>query len=215
MNGAATEHATMNTIIHAAFRRDLARFDVALGSWPAAGSEARAGTIFTAWDNFTRQLHHHHSDEETIFWPALRAIGASDQLANQLELEHARMVIARESADVAMEHLRANPSRDAAMSARAAIIELAVVVVDHLAHEERQMEPISAANHARPEIKEAQKAVRRAHRGNTGTLFAWLLDGADPDAVRGLRREVPRPVLFVLTRTSGRRYRRTVSSVWA
>jgi len=53
-----------------------------------------------------------------------------------------------------------------------------------------------------------------AHRGNTGTLFAWLLDGADPVAVRGLHREVPGPVLFVLTRTSGRRYRRTVSSVW-
>jgi hypothetical protein len=57
--------------------------------------------------------------------------------------------------------------------------------------------------------------VRRAHRGNTGTLFAWLLDGADDAAVRGLRREVPRPVLFVVTRTSGRRYRRTVSRVWA
>ena len=76
------------------------------------------------------------------------------------------------------------------------------------------MEPISVANHARPEIKGAQKAVRRAHRGNTGTLFAWLLDGADPDAVRGLRREVPRPVLYVITRTGGRRYRRTVSPVW-
>jgi hypothetical protein len=47
-----------------------------------------------------------------------------------------------------------------------------------------------------------------------GTLFAWLLDGADDDAVRGVRREVPRPVLFVITQTSGRRYRRTVASVW-
>jgi hypothetical protein len=33
--------------------------------------------------------------------------------------------------------------------------------------------------------------------------------------VKGLRREVPRPVLYVVTRTSGRRYRRTVAPVWA
>ena len=30
-----TEHKTMNTVIHAAFRRDLARFGDALGSFPA------------------------------------------------------------------------------------------------------------------------------------------------------------------------------------
>ena len=63
-------------------------------------------------------------------------------------------------------------------------------------------------------MKAAQKAVRRAHRGNSGTLFAWLLDGADEGDVRAVRRDVPRPVLFVITRTSGRRYRRTVASVW-
>ncbi len=74
------------------------------------------------------------------------------------------------------------------------------------------MEPISAAHHAAPTMKAAQKTVRRTHRGNTGTLFTWLLDGADDATVRGRRREVPRPVLYVITRTSGRRYRRTVSS---
>ena len=96
-----------------------------------------------------------------------------------------------------------------------AITELACVVTDHLAHEEREMEPIVAANLAAPEFLAAQKVVRRGQLGNTGSLFAWLLDGADHDSVSALRREVPRPVLFVITRTSGRRYRRSVSSVWA
>lgn len=36
-----TKHKTMNTIVHAAFRRDLQRFDVALGN-PDAGTTARA-----------------------------------------------------------------------------------------------------------------------------------------------------------------------------
>ena len=84
----ATENATMNTIIHAAFRRDLVRFGDALGTWPA-GSASRAGEIATAWDNFALQLRRHHDDEETIFWPVLRALGASDRLADELETEHA------------------------------------------------------------------------------------------------------------------------------
>ena len=124
------------------------------------------------------------------------------------------MVAVLDGAETAMNRFETNPTMDHANSARAAISELAAIVTDHLAHEERDIEPISAANHAAPEIRAAQKVVRRAHRGNAGTLFAWLLDGADPDAVSGLRREVPRPVLFVITRTRGRRYRRTVSPVW-
>jgi len=34
-----TEHRTMNTIAHAAFRRDLARFDAALAVFPAGSRQ--------------------------------------------------------------------------------------------------------------------------------------------------------------------------------
>lgn len=209
-----TEHATMNTIIHTAFRRDLARFDAALGEYPS-GSPTRGGEIVRAWDNFAYQLHHHHTDEETIFWPVLRTLGASEALAEALEGEHARMKSALESAERAMDRFRDEPEPTSAAAARGAIVELADVLTSHLAHEERDMEPISAAHHWSPELRAAQKTVRKAHRGNAGTLMAWLLDEADEGVVRGLRREIPRPVLFVFTRTTGRRYRRTVSPAWA
>jgi hemerythrin-like domain-containing protein len=211
---AMTEHKTMNTIIHAAFRRDVQRFDAALAAFPA-GSRQRADQLATAWDNFAFQLDHHHEDEETIFWPALRSLGAPESLAGDLEGEHAQMLVALESAKASMREFRAAPDADATTTARAAIAHLADVLTNHLAHEERDMEPISAAHHASAQIKAAQKTVRKAHRGNQGTLFAWLLDGADADAIRGLRREVPRPVLFVITRTAGRRYNRTIRPTWA
>ena len=83
-----TEHQTMNTIIHAAFRRDLARFDAALGEFPD-GSQERAAQLVTAWDNFAHQLHHHHQDEETIFWPAFRELGADEALTSDLGGEDA------------------------------------------------------------------------------------------------------------------------------
>jgi len=111
--------------------------------------------------------------------------------------------------------LHADPSGEHAAVARQSIGHLGGILTAHLEHEERDMEPISAGNHKSSQIKAAQKAVRRAHRGNQGTLFAWLQDGADADARRGLRREVPSPVLYVITRTGGRRYNRTVAPVWA
>lgn len=207
-----TEHKTMNTVIHAAFRRDLSRFDAALASSPTG---ARAEQLATAWDNLAFQLHHHHEDEETIFWPALRSLGAPTALSEELEGEHAQMLEALNAADAAVGTFRTSPDAGTASATRTAIAHLTDVLTAHLAHEEADMEPISAANHRSAQIKAAQGAVRKAHRGNTGTLFAWLQDGADADAIRGLRREVPRPVLFLITRTVGRRYRRTVAPVWS
>ena len=64
-------------------------------------------------------------------------------------------------------------------------------------------------------MEACQKAVRKAHKGNSGTFFTWLLDGADPDAKAGLRREVPPPVLFVISRIGGRDYTRHIASVWS
>jgi hypothetical protein len=212
--GIVSEHKTMNTILHAAFRRDLRRFDRALASFPAA-SQRRADELGTAWDNFAFQLHHHHQDEETIFWPVLSSLGVDDSLTTDLTGEHARMLEALGLATKSVDVLRADPSASNARDARGAIGDLEAVVNEHLAHEEQELEPRAAEFHATHEMKAAQKRVRRAHRGNQGTLFAWLLDGADADAKQGLSREVPAPVLFVISRVGGRRYRRTVAPVWA
>jgi hemerythrin-like domain-containing protein len=209
-----TEHQTMNTVIHAAVRRDLRRFDEALAQFPA-GSQARADQLMKAWENFTFQLHHHHTDEETIFWPAARSLGADEPTLASLEKEHAEMLAALDSAGEAMKSLAADPSAEQAAAARAAVSHLDGVVTDHLAHEERDLEPLMAAQHGAPPLKAAAKAVRKAHSGNAGTFFAWLLDGADADDVRGLRREIPPPVVFVISRVGGRQYTRTVASVWS
>lgn len=209
-----TEHKTMNTIIHAAFRRDLRRFDAAFDSFPV-GSQRRGDELAAAWGNFAFQLHHHHQDEETIFWPVLRSLGVDDALTGDLKGEHALMLEALEEANTTVRVFQADPSAANAKTARASIGDLEAVLTSHLAHEESELEPRSAEFHATPEIKNAQKRARRSHRGNQGTLFAWLLDGADDDARRGLRREVPPPVLSVISRVGGRGYRRTVAPIWA
>ena len=89
-----SQHHTMNRIVHAAFRRDLARFDGALAAFPA-DSRARAASLTAAWDNFATQLGQHHCDEETLFFPALRGLGAGESLLGDLDDEHAQATAIR------------------------------------------------------------------------------------------------------------------------
>jgi hypothetical protein len=93
---------------------------------------------------------------------------------------------------------------------------LSEVIETHFSHEEQTLEPMMPQVRDTPELKQAAAAIRKTMTpGQTGAYLAWLADGADPGARAFLRREIPAPVLLILTRLVGRSYRRRVSSVWA
>jgi hypothetical protein len=205
----------MNTIIHAAVRRDVARFEAALDAFPD-GDRARALQLGAAWANLHHQLSTHHHDEETLFWPALRELGAQEALVGDLGGEHQRMAAAMVGCDAAMTALQSAPDAATATRARAAFDELHEIIDAHFAHEERDLEPMLADHHDSAPIKAAVKQVRRAQPPpQAGTFLAWLQDGAAPDDRAALAREIPRPVLWVFGRLFGRTYNRTVKPVWA
>ncbi|MGO4255995.1 hemerythrin domain-containing protein [Marmoricola sp. RAF53] len=208
-----TEHQTMNTVVHAAVRRDLGRFDQALAAFPA-DSRSRADQLKRAWDNFEEELYYHHTYEETLFWPALQEVGADLSLVQDLDGEHDAMREALEAASDVMARFHQCPSADEADRARKAVAHLSDVLLDHLAHEERDLEPISARYHDSAPMKAALKKVQKAHQGRMGNFFAWLQDGATADDRAGLRKQVPGPVVFAITAVAGRHYRRDIASVW-
>jgi hypothetical protein len=208
-----TEHRTMNTVIHAALRRDLRRLIDALDRFPADSWE-RADQLTAAWGNVAHQLHVHHWDEETLFWPAFRELGVARSLIDELEREHGRMVAALTTAEQAMEGFAMYPTGTNATAARCAVAELHRVLDEHLAHEERDLEPFGAGHKDTPQHKAAVARARKSHTEGVGTFFAWLGDTDDPAIAVALRREVPAPVLFVLTKVGGRHYRRRSAAAW-
>lgn len=56
---------------HDAFRRDLERLATAVSDGTAGSPRVRAG-----WDNFTRQLHIHHTAEDSDLWPRVERAAA-------------------------------------------------------------------------------------------------------------------------------------------
>ena len=100
---------SMNKAIHGAVRRDLRRFVDALAAFPP-GDTGRAKQLHTAWTNFADQLHHHHTDEHAIAWPALVAVGVPRDVISTMDEEHDAMAAALDEAGTAMERLSRAPN---------------------------------------------------------------------------------------------------------
>ena len=205
---------SMNRVIHSALRRDLARFDTALGAF-VEGDSRRAEQLWTAWVNFDDQLTTHHVGEHDIVWPTLRQLGMKEDLIKQWDHEHEQLAEGLRTTGDAMRELRRSPSAANAKSASDAMAKLSEVASTHLGHEEAEVEPFYLARKDTPEIKAMNRKFARVKPPVAGAFFAWLQDGATADAMAGLKQNVPPPVVAVLTTLFGRSYRRTIAPVWA
>jgi len=204
---------SMNRVIHGAFRRDLDRFSEALST--LSGGARGVEQVSAAWANFQDQLTRHHLSEHRIAWPALRKAGINDGLLTQFEAEHERMAAALESADEAMRSLRDTPSGEHVNAAREAVAALHAATAEHLDHEDAEFEPFFAEHEHTPELQEMRRAfARELSLPETGMFFAWLQDGASSDDLAGLRQNVPGPVVSIISRVFGGKYRRTIAPAW-
>jgi hypothetical protein len=204
---------SMNKAIHGAVRRDLDRFLTALSTFPP-GSRSRAHQLGTAWANFDGQLTRHHEGEHTIAWPALRAVGVSEELLASMDAEHEAMAEALAETRSAVGALTRTAGLEESTAALAAVQKLQVVTVAHLDHEEAETEDVYVAKRDTPEIKAMGKAFGKVSPATGGTFFAWVLDGASPDERSAVTRDVPGPVLSIVGGIFGRGYRKNVASVW-
>jgi hypothetical protein len=207
------ETMSMNKVIHAAVRRDLARFGDALARFPD-GSVARATQLHTAWKFFYGELDYHHHGEHEIAWPALESVGVPRATLDQMDAEHARMADSLAAAGTAFDALAKTPTEASAKAAAAAIGDLDAVITEHLAHEEAELEPVYQANRAGPEMKAMGRKFSKRNAKDAGSFFAWVLNGATPEEKAAIRADVPAPVVALLPRLLGRQYRKTVAPVW-
>ena len=205
---------SMNKVIHGAIRRDLDRFVGALTTF-RAGDSARAGQLALAWANFDRQLTDHHEGEHDIAWPALESVGVTRETIAEMDTEHHTMATALAQARTAMGALASTAGQGEAEAALSAMMRLRDVSIEHLDHEEREIEPVYLANADGREMKEMGKKFARTGPLTAGVFFSWVLDGATSEEEQALRASVPGPVLKVLTTLFGRGYRKNVAPVWS
>jgi hemerythrin-like domain-containing protein len=204
---------SMNQVIHAAVRRDLARFVEALNRF-RDGDRARAEQLATAWDNFLRQLTRHHEGEHEIVWPVLERLGVDRSLLGEMDAEHDRLAGALREAGEQIARLKVTASGPSAGAAREAMVVLRTVTEEHFAHEESELEPVMAAKKGDPALKSMGRQLGKSSPADAGTFFAWVTDRASPAEQAAVAQHVPRPVVIILRALFGRRYRREIASIW-
>ena len=203
----------MNKAIHGAFRRDLNRFINALSAFPP-GDLTRAQQLGGAWENFDDQLTHHHEGEHTIAWPALKAVGVSDDLLAAMDAEHDTMAAVLAEARSAMRALERTAGLEEARAALAAVQTLQTGTISHLDHEEQEIEQLYLDKKDTPEIKAMGRAFGKVSPARGGRFFEWVMDGASADEQAAIKRNVPGPVLMIIGGIFGRGYRKNIAPVW-
>jgi Hemerythrin HHE cation binding domain len=204
-HGTGDADLTIMLAAHAAFRRDLTRLARATATRPS--DPARQAAIQAGWQTFKRQLHLHHTAEDTIIWPALRQrLSHSDHaqsVLDAMEEEHTEIDPLLAAVDAQF----AEPDGSSLGDATGALTSS---LTAHLTHEERDGLPLIGVALTAAEWRAAGFKIARSNGlSDAGEMFAWLADGADKDEAKATIATLPPPVRVLYRAIWNPRYQRT------
>jgi iron-sulfur cluster repair protein YtfE (RIC family) len=191
---------TMMYVAHDAFNRDLARL---IAAADAGDGLTRASTV--TWQFFGKQLHTHHTAEDTALWPRLReaATDPADQsILDDMEREHASLDPWLGRIDAAID--RKDPE--------ALAIQLAAFATglgDHMRHEEEAALPLLERRLGQAGWDAFGKEIREQQGGvKAGAAYLpWVLDGATEDTRAKVLKMLPGPARLLYRRSWEPKYR--------
>jgi Hemerythrin HHE cation binding domain len=192
---------TMMYIAHDAFSRDIARLTTAADAGQGLSPDAVA-----TWRLFSKQLHTHHTAEDTALWPRLAAAVAEPserRILEEMEAEHAVLDPRIDQIDAAI----ANGNGVALASELAALEE---GLAAHMIHEETEALPLLDRRLGQPGWDAFAKEVRSQQGGIKGAAeyLPWVLEGATGQVEATLLRMLPPPARLLYRRVWEPRYRK-------
>jgi iron-sulfur cluster repair protein YtfE (RIC family) len=177
---------TMMYVAHDAFNRDLARLLAA-----ARAGHGVSPAALSTWRLFSRQLHTHHTAEDTVLWPRLRQAVAFDEerlLLDQMEAEHGELDPRLERVEAVLEDRLEQPLMEELES-------LATALAAHMRHEEEAALPLVERRIGAAGWKAFGDEIRDRNGGLKGAALylPWVLDGTTGDVKGRVLNLLPRP----------------------
>ncbi|WP_299053856.1 hemerythrin domain-containing protein [uncultured Nocardioides sp.] len=168
-------------LMHHGFRRDLDRLVRAAAVTPP-GDRRTWKALARWWRDVAALLGEHHTKEDELLWPVLleRADDAGRAVLAAMEAEHHRIDPALDAVAAALGDLTSGTDVVAARDrAVAAFRDLAALLDEHLAHEERDAVALIQAHLSAAEWKKLEEDGL-AHKPAPPLLFfllPWVADG--------------------------------------
>jgi len=211
-HGTGDADLTIMLAAHAALRCDLERLARA-AAFADLPDPARRASVRAGWETFKRQLHLHHTAEDTVVWPALRPrLAHSDNaqsVLDAMEAEHQQIDPLLAAVDGAFARAEEGHRSDA-RAISDVTDALTTSLIAHLTHEERDGLPLIGAALTAAEWRGVGfKIVQKNGLSGSAEMFAWLADGADPEQAAAAIGTLPPPARLVYRAIWKPRYQRT------
>jgi hypothetical protein len=207
----------MMGIVHAAFRRDLARVRLVLTSAPTPqGSRRQAVAGQVLW--LMEMLHEHHRTEDDGLWPLIRRRNpAAAPLLAAMEADHRAIVPAIGDLTAAAQHYRSTRDDAPRLELVEALDALTGVLLPHLDREVAEAMPVVAQTLTARQWDAWGKEsnVKGKSLRQLGLEGHWLLDEIDPEGYQVVTRQVPAVPRFILLHGFARLYRRRRDAWWS
>jgi iron-sulfur cluster repair protein YtfE (RIC family) len=192
---------TMMYVAHDAFNRDVNRLIQA-----AERGQGFHTPAVTTWRMFSRQLHTHHTAEDTTLWPRLHevAIGDESDILAGMEAEHAAI-------DPGLERIGTAIAERDSTGLLAQLQALGTELSAHMTHEEQSALPLLERRLGAAGWEAFTTDIRQRVGGIRGgaQYLPWVLDAATPDARRTVLKTLPPPARLLLRTVWEPRYQKT------
>ena len=193
-------------IIHRAFRRELTLLP-RLVREVEDGDAQRAATLAAAVRLVLGGLHHHHTGEDVILWPALLERAApSTGLVETMQAQHLAVEAHMERVEPLLQSWEQAPT-----TTRGG--ELAALL-EHLDLEEREILPLAERHVTVTEWNSlGEQGIDELDPKQLPIIFGAILEDCTPEERRAMLAKLPLPVRLVLRTVGARQYRRYVTRV--
>ena len=203
-------------VVHTAMLREFRLASAAVHRVPA-GNTRSARRVDAHLQLLCDLLHHHHSGEDELLWPPLRAVlpPAGQALLDDAEDQHAGIDHALEQLNTARTRWVADTTDLAAAALVAALHRLHELLAEHLDTEERTLLPLAAAN-----LTAAQWAAVGAAgaasvpKAKMLLVFGMFAYEGDPQVLADMLRPAPTPVRLLVPLAAPRVYARHAARIY-
>ena len=201
-------------IVHRAFRREFRLLPQLLRAVPD-GDRARADVLAGALRLVLGGLHHHHTGEDDILWPALLERAApSTGLVETMQAQHAAVERHIDALPVLLGAWEAAPTRTGAARIADVLDQLADALCEHLDLEEREILPLALRHVSVEEWNSlGEHGLEEMDRATLPVIFGAILEECSPEERRAMLAKHPLPVRLLLRTVGAAQYRRHVRRV--
>ncbi|WP_377641836.1 hemerythrin domain-containing protein [Oryzobacter terrae] len=201
-------------IIHRAFRREFTLLPRLIRD-VRSGDTERAATLAGALRLVLGGLHHHHTGEDVVLWPALLERAApSTGLVETMQAQHEVVDATMEQVQPLLDAWEQDPTTARGAELADLLDRLAAALFEHLDLEEREILPLAQRHITVAEWNSlGEQGIEEMDQKQLPILFGAILEECSPEERRAMLAKLPLPVRIVLRTIGARQYRRYVSRV--